>query len=194
MATSSLEPLLGASPVDVRGFLESQGAADIEEKEYSDCGYIQSKSLGISMRLKGDRVDCIYVYTSSAKNKGYTRYQGDLPLSLSLDFRYSDVSKKLGVPVDREGGKGNMECVAVYELLGVEVGFDFRFWEECNDNTNPEVLYYCFFNKLEETDRMCEVCGKVCSSCCSRCKKVWYCSSTCQKKDWLKGHKDTCCK
>ncbi|KAF4711238.1 hypothetical protein FOZ63_017802, partial [Perkinsus olseni] len=140
MASSSLEPLLGAAPTGVRQFLETRGASDIEEKEYSDCSYVQSKSQGISTRLKGGRVDCVYVYTSNAKNKGYTRYKGDLPLDLSLDFRYSDVAEKLGVPVDREGGKGNMECVAVYELLGVEAGFDFRFWEECNKETNPEVL------------------------------------------------------
>ncbi|KAF4666468.1 hypothetical protein FOL47_004069 [Perkinsus chesapeaki] len=177
MASSNLQSLLGGTPDAVRAYLCERGASDIEEKTYSDCSYIQSKSQGISMRLKGDQVDCVYVYSSSPKNKGYSRFQGDLPLDLTLDFRYADVAEALGVPADREGGKGNMECVAVYELIGVEVGFDFRFWEECNDKTNPEVLYYCFFNKLEETDRMCEVCGKVCSSCCSRCKKIDGCKT-----------------
>ncbi|EER13164.1 hypothetical protein Pmar_PMAR020754 [Perkinsus marinus ATCC 50983] len=44
MATSSLESLLGASPIDVRRFLESQGATDIEEKEYSDSRLVRRKT------------------------------------------------------------------------------------------------------------------------------------------------------
>ncbi|XP_052815267.1 uncharacterized protein LOC128242221 [Mya arenaria] len=27
---------------------------------------------------------------------------------------------------------------------------------------------------------------------CSRCKRAWYCSGTCQKKAWMRGHKDIC--
>jgi len=27
---------------------------------------------------------------------------------------------------------------------------------------------------------------------CSRCKRAWYCSSQCQKKAWVNGHKDIC--
>lgn len=37
----------------------------------------------------------------------------------------------------------------------------------------------------------CVVCGTECSKQCVRCKRVYYCSSTCQNKDW-NVHKRTC--
>ncbi len=40
----------------------------------------------------------------------------------------------------------------------------------------------------------CAVCSERLEqlSRCSRCKRVWYCSGNCQRKDWVRGHKDTC--
>lgn len=43
----------------------------------------------------------------------------------------------------------------------------------------------------------CHCCHKAPSDgvrfrCCSRCKKVFYCSPECQKKDWHAGHKHSC--
>jgi hypothetical protein len=28
--------------------------------------------------------------------------------------------------------------------------------------------------------------------CCGRCHQTLYCSKTCQKQDWHKGHKNAC--
>lgn len=47
-------------------------------------------------------------------------------------------------------------------------------------------------NKLEETiSGFCSICHKKSSLKCSRCSKVFYCSTTCQKDDWPK-HKIKC--
>lgn len=37
----------------------------------------------------------------------------------------------------------------------------------------------------------CKVCGKEDAKKCGKCHRVFYCSVTCQKKDW-KSHKETC--
>lgn len=39
--------------------------------------------------------------------------------------------------------------------------------------------------------RVCHVCYKITDQICAKCKKVYYCSEQCQKKDW-KNHKHIC--
>ena len=39
----------------------------------------------------------------------------------------------------------------------------------------------------------CQVCGQIARSRCSRCHKVWYCNSACQKIDWRIVHKKFMC-
>lgn len=39
---------------------------------------------------------------------------------------------------------------------------------------------------------MCINCGRVAISECTGCRKVYYCSAFCQRKDW-KDHQLTCC-
>ena len=39
----------------------------------------------------------------------------------------------------------------------------------------------------------CLVCGKTTTVCCSRCRKIFYCSQSCQRLDW-RTHKITCVK
>eukprot|EP00536_Pseudo-nitzschia_multiseries_P010323 jgi/Psemu1/202906/e_gw1.309.6.1 len=42
-------------------------------------------------------------------------------------------------------------------------------------------------------ERSCAVCGKPCTTRCSRCRSVYYCSVDCQRTDWNeKGHRGAC--
>lgn len=40
-------------------------------------------------------------------------------------------------------------------------------------------------------DELCIVCGKATTFCCSKCRRIFYCSQTCQRTDW-RSHKVTC--
>ena len=40
-------------------------------------------------------------------------------------------------------------------------------------------------------DEQCIVCGKQTTFCCSKCRRIFYCSQTCQRVDW-RSHKITC--
>ena len=40
-------------------------------------------------------------------------------------------------------------------------------------------------------DEQCIVCGKLTTFCCSKCRRVFYCSQACQRVDW-RSHKITC--
>lgn len=47
--------------------------------------------------------------------------------------------------------------------------------------------------KLKKADVKCQICDKEASLLCSKCKKIYYCSSACQKAGW-KSHKSICVK
>lgn len=80
----------------------------------------------------------------------------------------------------------------------------FDWGTEDMNNLIPSVLYlekdYAGAAKVDNTNvsiskwliypRMCVVCLNCASNRCSICKKTYYCSITCQKKDWKK-HKKT---
>lgn len=38
----------------------------------------------------------------------------------------------------------------------------------------------------------CDRCGKTATALCSGCKKIYYCSATCQREAWMNGHKAAC--
>lgn len=49
-----------------------------------------------------------------------------------------------------------------------------------------------FIEKFEITDKAtCSQCGRSAIQRCSRCKKAWYCSRSCQVTHWSQ-HKDEC--
>lgn len=60
---------------------------------------------------------------------------------------------------------------------------------------SPSTELFKYFFNLAYTDtkseKSCHICGKPASKHCSRCKKVYYCSSECQKADW-QNHKHNC--
>merc|ERR1719440_1428461 len=39
---------------------------------------------------------------------------------------------------------------------------------------------------------LCAECFKKAANHCAKCKQRWYCSSYCQQKDWLLGHRGEC--
>lgn len=57
-------------------------------------------------------------------------------------------------------------------------------------NNQSSARYTIPFNVSLE-DEQCIVCGKPTTFCCSRCRRVYYCSQTCQRTDW-RSHKLTC--
>ena len=42
-----------------------------------------------------------------------------------------------------------------------------------------------------ESSNLCAICQKPASSCCAKCKTVYYCTREHQKEDWF-SHKTTC--
>ena len=46
----------------------------------------------------------------------------------------------------------------------------------------------------EEEEKFCCLasCPKPGSQRCTKCKTVWYCSKTCQERDWKEGHRTRC--
>jgi hypothetical protein len=59
--------------------------------------------------------------------------------------------------------------------------------------SGPSVSKEEFGRGFVESMRACACCGSRVKALqrCSRCKQVWYCSKSCQKKDW-KNHKLSC--
>ena len=64
-----------------------------------------------------------------------------------------------------------------------------EFIDKSSSNSNRDSST----NKQNENDRnqSCQVCGGPCTTRCSLCKLVYYCSVDCQRMDWG-GHKKTC--
>lgn len=65
----------------------------------------------------------------------------------------------------------------------------------------PSLLYRApeLLQRLELGGSKCDCCGKTLQelgvtrlSCCSLCKMAYYCSPTCQRKQWRAGHKEAC--
>eukprot|EP00980_Cylindrotheca_fusiformis_P021399 scaffold8259_cov143-Cylindrotheca_fusiformis.AAC.17 len=48
------------------------------------------------------------------------------------------------------------------------------------------------FGNEDDVDHYCGVCYESAPLRCSACSAVWYCSRSCQKKDWKNGHKTMC--
>ena len=44
----------------------------------------------------------------------------------------------------------------------------------------------------EKEIRACAFCKTEAHNCCSRCKQVWYCGASCQRRHWKKEHKKEC--
>ena len=64
----------------------------------------------------------------------------------------------------------------------------------CNHyNPQGEVIDFSVKAKEKLENGPCDVCGKEENTkACSRCRKAFYCSVECQKKDWVSGHKSVC--
>ena len=60
--------------------------------------------------------------------------------------------------------------------------------------------FWCFCKRCQfegDDNTICTTCKKTTSDgkkfpACGRCKKAWYCSTSCQKEAWVKGHKSIC--
>lgn len=51
-----------------------------------------------------------------------------------------------------------------------------------------------FKSKMKTTiTQKCFVCSKKAEKVCSQCQSVFYCSQTCQKKNWIAQHGAECC-
>lgn len=50
-----------------------------------------------------------------------------------------------------------------------------------------------FYDHLWAKLKLCATCDGFARRSCSLCRKVRYCSSTCQKKHWKAGHRMSCC-
>lgn len=174
LATSILLGLGGGAP----GFLEF--------KSFSDCRYVNAKTVGISVRLRppDGHVDVIFLYRGGAA--GYETFSGPLPEALQWSDLNRDVVRRLGEPSDRFGG-GRVPVGISYELLGLDVTFQNRSWD---DDANP-IAFLGVFERKEVSFGMCTRCGKQARFKCGRCKARQYCSSSCQTLDW-KTHKNTC--
>lgn len=65
----------------------------------------------------------------------------------------------------------------------------------CSSQPQPEISATIVVDELLKSilgKNICALCGKIdCAKQCGKCRKVYYCSSDCQKKDW-KLHKVTC--
>ena len=53
------------------------------------------------------------------------------------------------------------------------------------------VTKFAFPNEVTTEVEQCIVCGATTTFCCSRCRRVYYCSQSCQRLDW-RSHKLTC--
>lgn len=78
-----------------------------EVKKFSDCEYLNYYSLGISFMTKADfkTIDTIFCY--SDKDKKFQKYNGELPLSISLDNTNVQIVKKFNKEPEAKGGGGS---------------------------------------------------------------------------------------
>ena len=64
----------------------------------------------------------------------------------------------------------------------------YNFWCHCNrcqfEGDGPEVCTQC--------GKSAEEMGKEKFPGCGKCHRAWYCSTSCQKSSWKKGHKRIC--
>eukprot|EP00931_Biecheleriopsis_adriatica_P102542 TRINITY_DN77496_c0_g1_i1.p1 TRINITY_DN77496_c0_g1~~TRINITY_DN77496_c0_g1_i1.p1 ORF type:complete len:244 (-),score=51.52 TRINITY_DN77496_c0_g1_i1:58-789(-) len=187
--------LLGADEAAGRAALEelAEGSlaspAEIDCKAFSDCSYLSCKSLGIQLRFKppaasGGLVDVIFLYSEGVD--GFSLFQsGELPEGLMWSQKSRDVIQLLGEPSDKFGG-GRFAAVGIsYETLGLDIQFKEKSWD---DEQNP-IAFVSIFQGLDPSHGLCELCGKLASFRCGLCKLQRYCSSKCQKADWIKHQK-----
>lgn len=59
-----------------------------------------------------------------------------------------------------------------------------------------DYIHPSFFKVKEKNEIACNYCkkpqGATKLDMCSACKKTYYCSKDCQKRDWKAGHKTQC--
>lgn len=181
--TLDLASLLGANEARAAILLRGLAgeAAEIEEKAYSDCRYLSCKPLGLSLRLKPASSGCVdvaFIYNEGVD--GFSAYSsGPLPAGLEWSHTNRDVVKRLGEPSDRFGG-GRQAVGISYELLGLDVTFKSKSWD---DARNPMAFLAVFPCKDQAFD-LCAKCCKQARFHCGRCRSRRYCSSACQKADW----------
>lgn len=197
MMLGPLEAALGADEAGAEALLRELAAGDgtanasaeIERKAFSDCKYVSCKPLGLSMRLKppdaSGRVDVVFLYNEGAD--GFSAYTASpLPAGLRWSDRSRDVVKKLGEPSDKFGG--NRLPVGIgYELLGLDVHFNNRSWD---DAVNP-IKFLSVYQQVDQACGMCTACGRQARFRCAQCRQESYCSSACQRADWGR-HKEAC--
>jgi len=107
---------------------------DCEKKEFPDVLYMNYKSVGISLCFtKSDQtVNSIFVYNGGVD--GFSKYEGDLPYSLSLNMTNADVVRLLGEP-DGKPPRGNVIPIFIdYKSLGLQIDFKTKSY---SDNKNP---------------------------------------------------------
>jgi len=65
--------------------------------------------------------------------------------------------------------------------------------DDNNNNNNKSIIVKKEIDPLIESilPKLCTICGCHAISCCSACKKTWYCSKLHQKLDWT-NHKTIC--
>eukprot|EP00435_Cladocopium_sp_Y103_P073487 s72_g43.t2 len=156
----------------------------LEFKSFSDCSYLTCKALGVQVRLVSGKADVVFLYNENVE--GFNQFRGTLPEGLEWSHESKDVILMLGEPSDKYGG-GRFRAVGIsYETLGLDIQFKESSWE---DQKNP-IAFISVFQRLDPSHGLCELCGKRASFRCGLCKNKRYCSSDCQKKDWLRHQKE----
>eukprot|EP00742_Colponemidia_sp_Colp-10_P011237 GILJ01012460.1.p1 GENE.GILJ01012460.1~~GILJ01012460.1.p1 ORF type:complete len:247 (-),score=15.86 GILJ01012460.1:155-895(-) len=173
---------IGATKQDVSDLFENLGGVT-SSKTMKDHEYVNIHNRGVSFCFQHGRLESIIFYNHNVDK--FHKFEGHLPHDLSLDDTNVQVVTKLGEPSDKGGGV--LPVWIAYEVLGVQIDFISRSWE---DQNNP-ISHITIFSPLAPDFGMCYVCGKQASKKCGSCRQVTYCSSTCQRKDWSK-HKLQC--